>query len=119
MINEAELPHIVEQEIPELSGKILDGENCSIVHSTINALRDHTYDKMEEANFGAVKQCMAVAEKLYKKGNTSVKNAIENIYVYSFSSMLFHDMEKRKMLLGLIPLSLYTVYMHQMLHSHI
>ncbi len=119
MINDNELPQIVEQEIPELSGKIFDNENCSIVHSTVNALRDHAHGKMEEENFGAVKQCMAVAEKLYKKGNPAVKNAIENIYVYSFSSMLFHDIEKRKMLLSLIPLSLYTIYIHQMLHSHI
>jgi len=119
MINEHELPHIVEQEIPELSAQLSDKEKCSTVHDTINLLRDHTHDKMAENNFNAVKQCMTVAEKLYKKGNHTVKNAIENIYVYSFSHMLFHDSERRKQLLGLIPISLYSVYVHQMLHSHI
>ncbi len=119
MINEQELPQIVEQEIPELSAQLSDKEKCSSVHYAINLLRDHTHNKMEQENFKAVQHCMGVAEKLYKKGNHTVKNAIENIYVYSFSHMLFHDSEKRKQLLSLIPISLYSVYVHQMLHSHI
>jgi ribosomal protein L31E len=119
MISEAELPQYVGKEIPELSGMLCNKELCNSVHTAVNVLRDHTYNKMEEENFGAVKQCMDVAERLYKKGNQTVKNAIESVYVYSFSHMLFHDMEKRKMLLGMIPMSLYTAYVHQMLHSHL
>lgn len=117
MICENELPQIVEHEIPELSGKISD-KHCNL-HETLYILREHAHAKMEEENFGAVKQCMAVAENLYQKGNQSVKNAIENVYVYSFSSMLFNDTEKRKALLGLIPITLYSVFVQQMLHSHI
>jgi len=118
MIDQSELPAYMEKEIPELS-IVLEGENCKNVYSTVRLLSDYTQSNIVNQNFKNVKKCLSVVEKLYKKGNKAVKSAIENVYIYSFSNMLFKDEAKKRILIGLIPISLYTLYVKQMLNSHI
>jgi len=67
----------------------------------------------------AAQKCFTLAAKLYKKGNVAVKNAIENVYVYSFSHAFFHDEQKRKEVMEIIPLPLYELYKKQVINSHL
>jgi hypothetical protein len=118
MIDQTELPIYMQKVLPELSGS-LKGETCKNVYSTVRLLSDYTHDNIATQNFKNVKKCFVIAEKLYNKGNEAVKTAIENVYVYSFSHMLFIDEARKRILLGLIPITLYTLYVKQMLNSHI
>lgn len=119
MINQNELPGYMEKALPELSAALCEGNNCSSPYRVMNLLKDYTQSQLREGNLNAVKKSFLLAEKLYNKGNTAIKNAIECVYVYSFSHILFGDDHKKKMVLGIIPVSLYTLYVKQMLHSHI
>lgn len=118
MIDQTELPIYMQRVIPELSGS-LNNENCKNVYNTVRLLSDYTSTNIVNQNFKNVKKCLAIAEKIYNKGNAAVKGAIENVYIYSFSHMLFKDEAKKRILLGLIPINLYTLYVKQMLNSHI
>lgn len=118
MIDQTELPIYMQRVIPELSGP-LNEDNGKNVYNTVRLLSDYTSTNIVNQNFKNVKKCLSIAGKIYNKGNEAVKGAIENIYVYSFSHMLFSDEARKRILLGLIPVNLYTVYVKQMLNSHI
>jgi hypothetical protein len=119
MIDQQELPELIEQEIPELSTELCDKEKCNNAYRTLHILRDYTRKQVNSGDMSAVKRCFRLADKIYTKGNEAVKNAVENVYVYSFSHFLFHDDDRRKLFMRIVPLSLYTLYVKQMLHSHL
>ena len=65
-----------------------------------------------------VKKCFAITENIYSKGNKVVRDAIENVYVYSFSSLLsVCKREERIKIQSLMPLGLHTAYVQQVLNS--
>jgi hypothetical protein len=120
MLNQQQLPEYLEREMPELSTNLHEKEQgCNSAFEAMHHLVDYTRSKIDEQNFKAAKKCFNIAEKAYNSGNTVVKNAIENIYVYSFSHFLLKDDAKRRILMGLMPATLFTLYMKQMLNSHI
>ena len=119
MICQDELPGYMGEALPELSSELCDKEKCKNVYSTIHVLVDHTNEEIVKGNIGRVKKYFSVAEKLYDKGDDAVKKAIENVYVFSLSHFLSHDSRKRDVLIGLLPVGLYTIYLGQMINSHI
>ena len=64
-----------------------------------------------------VKRCFMLADKLYNKGNATVQNAVQNVFVYSFTNMLHAYPAEKKQLLSLIPVTLYSLYMGQVCHN--
>jgi hypothetical protein len=118
MINQENLPGYIGKEIPELSG-ICEQENCRNVYDIVKQMLRYTTAQVLTHNISAAKQCLCLAEKLYKKGNAVVKNAIENVFVYSFSHAFFHDSRKRKEVMDIVPASLYELYKKQVINSHL
>ncbi len=118
MINQYEVVACMRDEFPQVSNDIPELAALDI-HSTIQGLTDYAKQKATLNDFLEVKKCMLFAEKMYGKGNKYVKDVIENIFVYSFSSMLLCERSQKMKLLALIPLSLYSVYVQQILKSHI
>jgi len=55
------------------------------------------------------RQCLAVAEKLYKDGEHLVQGVVENIFVYELSS---------KVSKGMLPKAFYEVYLKQVMNSN-
>ena len=66
----------------------------------------------------AVAKCMRLADKIYSKGNTIVKNAVENVFVYSFSGLrnCCDQQEWSKVQSGM-PMTLYSLYVKQIYRS--
>ena len=66
-----------------------------------------------------VKRCFAVAEDIYAKGDALVRDVIENVFVFSFSSLLNSCSKDEKIQVqGLMPLNLHTAYVQKVLkHS--
>lgn len=118
MINQLEMPMYLEEALPELSP---DLKQCKKDNPYIlmNLLIAFTSKNIEEHNYKVVKRCFKIADKLYSKGNVMVKNAVENVFVYAFSRLLCHDKKETSKTLGLIPGSLYSLYINQMLRTSI
>ncbi|MGN6566830.1 MAG: DUF7674 family protein [Flavipsychrobacter sp.] len=119
MITQTDLTDNIQADIPELSGTLCEKDKTKNVYQVMYTLLDYTHAKIVEHNFNTVKKCLQLAEKLYEKGNGMVRNAVVNVFIYSFSKFLLHDEEDRKVLVGLIPVTLYTLYVKQMLHSNL
>lgn len=65
-----------------------------------------------------VQQCLNLAEKIYLKGDAMVKNAVENIFIFSFSSMMaFCDIVEWRIVQSYMPSRLYQLYIQQVLRS--
>ncbi len=118
MINQFEVPKYLEEALPGIARELRRNSNPANVYKSVNVFLDYTFSKIREHNFREAKQCFSLAEKLYSKGNRVVQNAMENVYVYAFSHLPGADASERKIVLGLIPLTLYTLYMHQVMRPN-
>jgi len=118
MISQEDLSEYIEQEMPELSG-ICDRKKSRNVYDIVRHMLKYTQLQVIKHNLNAARKCMALAENLYHKGNNAIKNAIENVYVYSFSHAFFHDIDQRDEMMAIVPSSLYKIYKNQVINSHL
>jgi hypothetical protein len=118
MISQEELPAFIEKSIPELSKEIRKSK-CENTYEVVKQMFAYTTRQVLKHNVGAAKKCLTLAAQLYKKGNIHIKNAIENVYVYSFSHAFFHDEKKKREMMEIIPLPLYELYKKQVINSHL
>lgn len=118
MIAQDEINGYIERSIPELSG-ICEQEKCRNVYDIARQMIKYVNQQFINRNIKAAKKCLNLAEELYTQGNKTVKNAIENVFIYSFSHSFFHENEKKKQLLAILPGSLYSLYKSQVLSSHL
>ena len=118
MINQLEIPMYLEEALPEICD---DLKHCNKdnAYKLMYTVMDFTSKNIDAQNYKLVKRCFVVIDKLYTRGNSIVKNAIENIFVYSFSRLLFQNKKDMQLILGLIPGSLYALYMHQVIKTGI
>ena len=71
-----------------------------------------------EPNFKMVEKCLELVESIYEKGTALVKNAVENIFIFSFSSMrMLCNIVEWRMVQSYMPAGLYTLYIQQVLRS--
>lgn len=118
MISQEELPQFIENTMPELSD-ICHSEHSNNAYSVVKQLLQYTTTNIAKHNMNAAKKCLALADQLYRKGNNVVKNAIENVFVFSFSHAFFHKDHNRKDILDIVPPSLYELYRKQLVNSHL
>ena len=80
----------------------------------IQVLTDHTKRMALEHNFKMVGSCMTLMGMLYEKGDKLTRNAVENIFVYSFSTMMCNcNIVEWKVIRSAMPDSLYSLYVRQ------
>jgi hypothetical protein len=117
MINQLEVPMYVEEALPEMAHGLLIVNRKNTPYDVMNSLTEFTNKNIKEHNYRTVKRCFTVADRLYCKGNSAVKNAVENVFVFSFTSMLSANAGDKKKLLAIIPITLYSLYMGQLYRS--
>ena len=104
--------------MPELAA-ICHQEKPRNVYDIVRQMLKYTKSQMIRHNVQAAQKCMKLAEQLYYKGNNAIKNAIENVYVYSFSHAFLSDSNMDKEIAQVIPASLYRLYKKQVINSHL
>ncbi len=88
MITENEVSGIIGQEFPEMSTELEKLPSSNNIYKTIECFVSFTKHLISEGNLKEAKHCFIVAEKMLENGNNTVKNAIENIYVYSLGTFV-------------------------------
>lgn len=112
MINQYELAGFLEQELPEY--KTTWQDKTKSPYTTMQALLQVTSQKIEENDFKGVKKCLKTVSELHERGNNIVKNAVENIYIYSFANLIYSAGTGKAKLFALVPITLYTLYINQL-----
>ena len=111
-ITEQNAAHFIKNQLPDILDDTVNAQ--SNVYQLMKRLVSVTLGKVQDHNFIAVKKCLVAVEKLYDHSNKTVQNALENVYVYSFTSMFNTDRSEKLALLSIIPVGLYTIYVNQL-----
>lgn len=115
-MNQFEVSACLVDRLPEIKTAIKNTYPTLNVFKSIQCLVNYTKQKLVQHDIPAVKNCLNVAEYIYSRGNKPVKNAIENVFIYSFSSLLnMGSSDERRQLQSIMPLHLYTAYVQQVL----
>ena len=113
MITQYEVPTLLRDELPQIAGKIQSTNVMINVYNSVHSFTNYTKDAVQKHHYRIAKKCFKLAEKLYRNGDSIVKMAIENIFVYSFTSFMPNDRVEKRMVQSLIPASLNTIYQKQ------
>ncbi len=119
MMNQYEVPVFIADKLPEIRSDLklaLQGGN---IYKSIQVLADFTRRKAVEHNFTMVKKCMKLVDRIYEKGNQGVRLAVENVFVFSFSSLMGScNILECRIVQSYMPVRLYTLYVQQVLRSN-
>ncbi len=88
MIKETDILDLLGNELPEINPSLEKTEDVSNIYRAMTCFANFTKYLVSKGDFNEVKHCFNVAEKMLKDGNNAVKNAIENGYLFSISSIL-------------------------------
>lgn len=93
MINERIALVMLDGEVPSRQG---DPHYTNQFYKSVQAFANASVRLCEEGKFKKLEQFLAVAWKLLKDGNDTVKNGIVNIYLFTLSNVMdSHDAVKK------------------------
>jgi hypothetical protein len=120
MLNQLELPIFIAGQLPEMGRDLCRPGTPMTAYQSVQALTDYTKRMALQHNFKMVGKCMTVVGKCYEKGNNLVRNAVENVFVYAFSSMMCScsNLVEWRIIQSYMPSDLYTLYMRQLQKSN-
>jgi hypothetical protein len=104
MITEKEVPEVLGEELPEM--KIELDENNENIFNVFNCFYNYTKRCAEIGNINKLKLCFLIAAKLLRKGNNAVKSAVENVYVFSVSSLIEIVSPIQELVKNILPVNL-------------
>ena len=123
MMNQYEVPSYLQDALPEMKEVLVkEGVSSNLFdpYKSVQCLTDFTLKNAHEHNIKMLKRCFMAAERLYVRGNEMIKNAINNIFIRSFS-MLFADCDSRVeriKIQSVMPPYLFSAYVQQVLKSN-
>jgi hypothetical protein len=117
MITQYEVSRELTDLLPSLSFQPQLGPISLNIYKELTRFSDYTRRAINQHNYSLARKCFRLADKLYGQGDATVKHAIENVFVFSFSSFTPEDKVEKLILKSLIPSSLYSLYLKQIYHS--
>lgn len=112
MITPAETCNYVAEHLP---GAVENDRRDGTMYRTLEALRDYACERAAARDFQRLGDCLRTTEELHREGAESLRNAVENVVVYSFSRMLNLAGDPRKVR-AMMPDTLLHLYTNQCLH---
>jgi hypothetical protein len=114
MMNEYQVPHYIGNKLPEIENDLKELELSGDIYESMQVLTDYAKRMVVQNDFKKVGQCLALAEKIFQKGNRQVKQAVTSVFVLSFTCLrLVCAGRKWNMLLSHMPSTLYGLYLKQ------
>jgi hypothetical protein len=117
MFSQTNLSDEIGRAIPALHIPLHTPECERSIYKQLDVLSHYVADAVCDNNVKSTRQALKLIDHLYAEGNGAIRSAIENVFVFSLSGTLSRLGQHRERLLRLIPVTLFTVYMHQVLHK--
>lgn len=117
MFSQANFCNEIERIIPSLHDPLHTPECEKSIYRQVDVLSQYVAETVCGNRIGSTKQALRLIDSLYEDGNAAIRGAIENVFVFSISGTLARLGNNRERLLRLIPLTLFTIYMNQVLHK--
>jgi hypothetical protein len=115
IISRTDVRGLLEANVPGL--EIEQSVECNLI-KIIDGFARYTIDLIKKGNLSAIKNCFGAAEQMLTDGSSEVRNAIENVYMFSIS--IFFDMAHAvsNQVKELLPAQLMEEYHKQIYTSH-
>jgi hypothetical protein len=113
MITQYEVPGYLTQQLPAFTFQPRLGHLDLNIYKELQHFTDYTRQAIDRHNYLLARKCFRLDDKLYGQGDITVKNAMENIFVYSFSSLIPEGKVEKGIQKSLIPATLYSLYLKQ------
>ena len=117
-MNEYEAQAYIDSHLPGIPHHYHTNSNIHL-NEDITDMADFMKRKFAENDWTTVKKVFNVAEALYNRGNSPVRSGVQNVFIYSISAIMPAERETRKRLQAIIPITLFSMYVQQILHSNI
>lgn len=117
-MNQYEVADQIASEIPEVKTEISRIINLKNPFALVRIITRHTRKMVDQHNELMIEKCMKLIDKIYTKGDIVIKNAIENVFIFSLDNIVFScTTTERKQVLSKVPAGLYTAYVKQVYKS--
>src|SRR4051812_21122378 len=116
MITEKNIKEVLTSKLPLLSSELNFTEDKTCAYRSAAFFAAYTKKLIRLENFTEVENCLWVAEHLLNNGDYTVRNAIENVFLFSVSQAAVFDYNFME---GSIPPKLYKAYKKQTISSGI
>ena len=116
MLHQYEVPAYIACKLPQVKKELSHPGSTLSAYQSMQVLTDYTKEMALQHNYIMVKKCMAIVETLYIKGNSLVRNAVENVFIFSFSSIMSScNIVEWRMVQSYMPTDLYALYVQQVM----
>jgi hypothetical protein len=119
MITQSEVIHTIRQHLPMVATDFESNLNPNKLYPLLNNFTQYTKSVIRANNSQQVKECFAIAARLYHDGDRNVRSMIENTFVFCFSSFFSDDENENERIRSMFPDDLYQVYIQQTIKSGI
>lgn len=114
-MNQYEIPAMIEDELPAIVRELETTREFGNAIHIMGILVRFVKRMLAAHNLSVVIKCMRMVDRIYEKGDPVVKNAIENIFILSFSGLQKTcNVAEWKLLSAKIPITLYSAYIRQL-----
>lgn len=115
-MNQYEAAAHIADEIPEIQKEIVRAPVFGSAYLSVKVLANYTGKMLQQHQLRQVQRCMLLAEKIYNRGNQLMKTAIENVFIFSFSSLrLSCSRQEWLEIQRIMPAVLFSLYIQQVL----
>lgn len=119
-MNQLEAAREITTVIPEAAAEISGAGALKSPFTLIRIITGHTRKMVVQHNEIMVRKCLKLMDKIYTKGDRAVKNAVENVFIFSLDHILSAcNAPERKQLFRKVPINLYSAYIKQVYKSGI
>lgn len=114
-MNQYEVAAEIADEIPAIQTEIVKAPVFGSAYLCVKVLANYTLKMLQQHELKQVQQSMLLAERLYNKGNQLVKTAIENVFIFSFSTMkVACSRQEWQEIQGKMPVNIFSAYIQQL-----
>ena len=118
VMNQYEVPALIADNIPEVRHELAEQAATGNVNNALTILTDYTYKMCQAHDLSGIQKCMKLADKIYVKGNSLAQSAVKNVFVHAFSLFRIScNHVEWRLLQAKMPMTLYSLYMQQVMQS--
>ncbi|MBS1636981.1 MAG: hypothetical protein JST26_13775 [Bacteroidetes bacterium] len=87
-LREHEVTDLLSNELPVINESLEKADNPHNIYTVMQSFADFTKQFIKQGNLKETMHCFTLADTMLKHGNATVRNAIENGYLYSISGVI-------------------------------
>lgn len=119
-MNQNEAVVAVCTALPEVTDSITNEGARSNPFALVRIITRYTRKMAAQHNELMLEQCLQLVDRIYTRGAHTIKNAIENIFIFSLDNILYPcSPGERSRAFSKVPVNLYTSYVNQVYKSGI